>query len=108
MLKLELDEETIKILKRMIGKETNEQIVEFIKENIGIQEYSYHQVQIFIKLFISQFKLYNEYSQFSNFLDDNVNKKYIKYLAESTKYFTNGGFAKIIMSKKQDNNNKKD
>jgi len=57
--KLELEENIKQIFKRIIGTETNEQIEEFIKENIGIKEYSYHQVQTFIKLFISQLSLLN-------------------------------------------------
>ena len=55
--KLELDEETRKIFKRIIGTEEIKQIEEFIKNNIGIKNYSYHQVQIFIKMIKSQFNL---------------------------------------------------
>ena len=65
--KLELDEETRKIFKRIIGTEVIEQIEEFIKNNIGIKNYSYHQIQIFIKMIKSQFnllsKLYNSESE---------------------------------------------
>ena len=99
--KLDLDKETIKLFKIMIGKETNEQIEEFIKKNIGIKEYSYHQVQTFIKLFISQFNIFDGKVKFSNSQDDDITSRIIDYFAESTKYFTNGGFAKLIMNKKE-------
>ena len=99
--KLELDRETQKIFERMIGKETDEQIEEFIKKNIGIPEYSYHQVKTFINLFISQFSIFDEKIKFKNSKDDDITNKCIEYFAESTKYFTNGGFARIIMDKKQ-------
>jgi hypothetical protein len=42
--KLELEDNLIQIFNRLIGKKTNEEIEKFIKENIGITEYSYHQV----------------------------------------------------------------
>jgi len=93
---LELEEEIKQIFKRMIGKETNKQIEEFIKEKIFITEYSYHQVQTFIKLFISLFSITN--IKFINSQKDDIT---IKYFAEYTKYFTNGGFQKLIMNKKQ-------
>ena len=66
MPKLELEENIRQIFNRMIGIETNEQIEEFIKENIGIKEYSYHQIQTFIKLFISQFSISNAKLRFTN------------------------------------------
>ena len=52
MLDLDLEENLRNIFKRMIEKEKNEDIEQFIKQNIGIQDYSYHQVQTFIKLFM--------------------------------------------------------
>ena len=44
MPKLELKQKLINIFNNLKGYEKNEQIEEFIKENIGIKEYSYHQV----------------------------------------------------------------
>ena len=97
--KLDLDYETKMIFNIMIGKETNEQIEEFIKENIGIQKYTYHQVHIFISIFISQFKSNNINSKL--ILGEDVTNKCVKYFVESTKYFTNGGFANIIINKNE-------
>ena len=98
---LELDKNIRQIFNRMIGKETNEEIEEFIKENIGIKEYSYHQVKTFINLFINQFSIFDSKLKFTNSQDDDITNKCIKDFAQSTKYFTNGGFAKLIMDKKQ-------
>ena len=79
---------------RMIGKKTNEQIEEFIKENIGIKEYSFHQVQTFIKLFISQFNKLNGKLKFTtqkkdmtkNFIEYFSNPPFIKYFILLAKY----------------------
>jgi len=100
--KLELEEDIKQIFKRMIGKETNEEIEEFIKRNIGINEYSYHQVQTFIKLFVNQFSIFKKSKiKFTNSQNNDITNNCITYFAESTKYFTNGGFQKLIMDKKQ-------
>jgi len=98
--KLELEEDIKQIFKNMIGKETNEQIEEFVKDNIGIKEYSYHQVDTFIKLFISQFRIFKSKLNNTNTEHDNIINNCIKYFAENTKYFTNGGFQKLILCKK--------
>ena len=39
--------------------------------------------------------------KFSNSQDDDITSRIIDYFAESTKYFTNGGFAKLIMNQKE-------
>ena len=56
---IELEKYINQIFNRMIGKSTNKEIEEFIKENIGIKEYSYHQVKTFIQIFISQVNLFS-------------------------------------------------
>jgi len=100
--KLELDKETLNIFKRMIGKDTNEQIEEFIKKHIGIKEYSYHQIQTFIKLFLSQFNMFDGKVKISDSQNNDITSRCIRYFAKSTEYFTNGGFSKLIMNKKQE------
>ena len=52
--KLNLPKNIIDIFKRMTECDSNDKIEEFIKKYIGIK-YSYHQLIIFIKLFISQY-----------------------------------------------------
>ena len=99
MLPLELEPEIRKQFKRLNEFKNDAEIEKFIIDNfnsIGIKEYSYHQVQTFIKLYISQFGQFEKKVKFKN---DSV-QKFIRYFAESTKYFTNGGFARLIMEKK--------
>ena len=106
MLPLELDPKIRNKFKNLNGFKNDEEIEKFIKENfnsINIEEYSYHQVQTFINLYISQFESFNSKLQFKNYKGNDITQECIKYFAESTKYFTNGGFAKLIMKKKKIN-----
>ena len=96
--KLKLDEEIKKEFKRMIGKGEDEEIQQFIKDNIGISEYSYHQVNTFINLFISQFRTVDSELKFEDSQGKDVTQECITFFAKSTKFFTNGGFAKLIMN----------
>ena len=106
MLPLELPSNIINIFKRIIGINSNQEIEQFIKENIGIKEYSYHQVIIFIKIFISQYSKNNLKISFTNSKGENINNQLIKYMSETTKYFTNGSFSKyLIKNRKYSDNN---
>ena len=49
---LDLPEDQFKLLKNMLGISENKKIYEWIKKNIKIERYSYHQIHIFINLFI--------------------------------------------------------
>ena len=93
---LELENDIKKKFERILG---DEQIEEFIKNHIGIEKYSYHQVTTFIKLFLSQFSFFDSKIILKNSQNDDITKDCINYFANSTKYFTNGGFAKLIMNK---------
>ena len=99
--KLELEEYIKQIFNKMIGKSTNEEIEEFIKENIGIKEYSYHQIKTFIKIFISQFKIFDGKLKIINSQGNKISYKFIEDIIKSSKYFTNREFQKLIMDKKQ-------
>jgi hypothetical protein len=108
MENLELDKNSRNIIKNMLGyekkteNEENKDIENFIKENLG-NEYSYHQVQTFIKLFISQYKKFNEKKIVcTDSNGNNITKKCINDFIQATKYFTNGGFSKLIMELKED------
>ena len=105
MEKLELDSSLINIFKEIMGKLTNEEIEEFIKKNIDIKYYSFYQLQIFIKLFISQFSKFKGKIKIVNSFGKDITEEYIKNFAKSTKYFTNGAFAKLLLEK---NKNEKD
>ena len=99
MSALELEPGIKKVFKRLIGKETNEEIEEFIKNNLGVKEYSFHQVQIFIKIFISQFTMLEKELKIIDSDKNNETEKCLQYIAQSSKYFINGGFPKILMKK---------
>ena len=95
MPKFKYSDYYINIFKRMLGHESNEDIQKFVECYIGVEKYSYHQINIFIKLFISQ---YNKFSTRLKFLDNgnDVTDKCIREFANCTKYFTNGGFPRLL------------
>ena len=99
--KLDLPKNMIEIFYRMLGYKTNESIESFIKSKIGLDKYSYHQVQIFIKLFISQYSKFNGKLKFTAEGKD-VTDECIQEFAKCTKYFTAGGFAKLLNEKNID------
>ena len=95
MPKFNYSDKIIKLFTNMLGKETNKDIQEFVKEKIHLSKYSYHQINIFIKLFISQ---YSKFDSKLKFLDgkEDVTDKCISEFADCTKYFTNGGFPRLL------------
>jgi len=104
MLPLELEPDIIKQFKRLNGFDDNKKIENFIKEtfnSINIKEYSYHQIHTFIKLYISQFKSIDRKLILYDNKGKDITEKCKEHFANSTKYFTNGGFAKLIMQKKK-------
>lgn len=83
----------------MLEYKGNEDIKKFVEGNIGIKHYSFHQVQIFIKIFISQYNKFETKLTFLNYKKD-VTKECINDFAKYTKYFTQKGFAKLLTQKK--------
>ena len=107
--KLHLSQEMIDIFNKMVELNTNELIEEkFLKKYMdNTKKYSYHQIIIFIKLFISQ---YNKFKSKLKFIEkeEDVTEKVIKDFAESTKSFINGGFQNLIMEEINENELKKE
>ena len=111
MPEFKYSKEILEIFKKMLNKNDylNKDIMEFVKTYIGIDKYSFHQINIFIKLFIS------EYSQFNNKISfictdekgtgEDVTEKRIIEFAKCTRYFTNGGFAKLLTKNEENNDN---
>jgi len=100
--------EMIDIFNRMLGINSNEGIKEFVEKyfkKIGIEKYTYHQINIFIKLFISQYSKFKGKLIFKNNNVD-VTEQCIEDFSKSTKYFTNGGFAKLLTGTDNYNKNK--
>ena len=103
--KFKYPNEMIDIFNRMIDINSNEKMQEWVKNHIGIEKYSYHQINIFIKLFISQ---YNKFESKLQFLKDKkyITEECIQEFANCTKYFTNGGFARLMTGIDQNIDNK--
>ena len=87
-------------------KDINNEIEKFIKNYIGIEKYSYHQLNIFLKLFIS---IYSKCESKLLLADGKIDlaEAYLNEFSESTKYITNGIFAKSLVVK-NDARGKKD
>ena len=99
----------INLLKNMLGKSNDKEIYEELKKKIKIKRYSYHQIHIFINLFICQYNIFNGEKIF--FLGKNgedVTDKCIDSFADATKYFTYGGFSKLLLEKKENEETLKD
>ena len=113
--KLELPLEMLNIFDRMFGFKTNEEIEEKFLEKYmkNYKNYSYYQINIFIKLFISQFNKFDSKLRFveknekGEIINDNT-EKIIMDFAKSIKYFLDGGFQNLIMMDINEKNLKKE
>ena len=94
------DENITNTFKNMIGKSTNPEIEEYVKKYISEGDkkpkYSYHQINIFVKLFITQCGKYNTKIRFLDPSNNVITEGIIKEFAKSTQYFTNGSFSKLL------------
>ena len=102
---LKLPKKIRDIFKNMLGftnkneDEENKEIEDYIKSIIGIKDYSFHHIQTFIKLFISQYSKIDGKIIFKDSYGRDITEKCIKNFAISTKCFTNGGFAQLLIKK---------
>ena len=103
----------INIFKNMLGMTDNNKIYDWLRKKIKIKRYSYHQIHIFINLFICQYKIFKVKGKKDEYLKikfsengNDVTEKCINSFAEATKYFTYGGFSRLLLDekKKQDKN----
>ena len=96
---LKLSERKLNAFKKMKGFNNIEEIRKFIEKNIGFDIYSYHQINIFINLFTSQ---YNKFDSNIKFLENgiDVTEKCIKAFSEATKYFTFGSYSQLLTENK--------
>jgi len=103
---LKLPKDKINLFKKMLGKDENEEIYKWLKEMINIKRYSYHQIHIFINLFISQYNIFKGRKIYFSKDGEDVTKDCIDHFALATKYFTYGGFSKLLLDKEDnlDNN----
>ena len=99
---LELSEQIREKFKNILGE--NREIEKKIKTNMDIKKYSFHHILTFIKLFISQHSEMGKI-EFKDSYGNNITEKCIENFIETTKYFTNGGFSQLLMTKKNNNEN---
>ena len=94
------DENITNTFKNMIGKSTNPEMEEYVKKYISEgdkkSKYSYHQINIFVKLFITQCGKYNTKIRFLDPSNNIITEDIIKEFAKSTQYFTNVSFSKLL------------
>ena len=105
---LDLPEDKINLFKNMLGISDNKKIYKWLKEKIKIERYSYHQIHIFINLFICQYNIFKGQKIYFSEGGKDVTDKCIDSFAEATKYFTYGGFSKLLLEKEDNKNTIKD
>ena len=105
--KLDLSNEIINIFNKLLGLNSNEAIEkEFLGKYLGdLKKYSYHQIIIFIKLFISQFNKFN--SKLCLIQDGKeVTEKCLNNFTKSLTYCIDNGFQELILKEKLHKENK--
>ena len=96
--KLDLPEDTIKIFDENFKTKTNQQIDSFIKKYLGFENYSYHQIQIFIKFITSQFTQFK--SKLTNYLKDKKEEElYIEEFSKCASHYVMNGYTKYLIEK---------
>ena len=105
--KLDLSNEIINIFNKLLGLNSNEAIEkDFLEKYLGnLKKYSYHQIIIFIKLFISQF---NKYKSKLCFVKDGkeITEKCLNYFTKSVTCCVDNGFQELILKEKIQKENK--
>ena len=97
----DFSKETINFFNQNLGIDLNDKIKDFILKYIGEERYSYHQINLFIKYFISYYSKFNH--SFINFEDgENLKKIYMPEFTKTIKYFVNCGLTRLLT---QQNNN---
>ena len=96
--------EIIQIFNQKLGINTNEKLEAFVKKYIGIQKYSFYQIDIFIKFIINH--LFSISCTKFKFLSNgkDVTDKIISNFSKCSQYFTNCAFSRILTKNKINNN----
>ena len=99
---LNLSYERSIFFENILNTKDNSKFLEFINNNIGIEKYSYHQLNIFINIFIGQYGNYNKTGESKMTFyegDKAITKDLIENFGKCTKYFTSGAFANLLVDK---------
>ena len=85
----------IEIFNRTLGINSNKKIYEFVQHKINMQIFSFHQIDIFIKIYIFQF---DQFQKKLKFINDNkdITEQIIENTVKSTQYCTKGAFSKLL------------
>ena len=100
--KLRLDKEMTKFYNWMIpeenveGKKIKKTPEEYINSHIGAEKFSYHQINIFNRLYMNQYKVDNAKLTFLSNSGKDITKECIEEFALCTQYFTLGIYAKSL------------
>lgn len=105
---LNLPDDKLNLFKNMLGINNNKDIYQWLKKKIKLERYSYHQIHIFINLFICQYNIFKGRKIYFQEKGVDVTKKCIDSFAEATKYFTYGGFSRLLLEKKDQQDIKED
>ena len=111
-LRLNLEEE--KFFNWMIpgikkeGKIIKQSPEDYINTYIGAEKFSYHQINIFIKLYMNQYKMENCQLRFRDENKKDVTDICIEKFAKCTKYFTLGAYARLLTKNFDEENDEKD
>ena len=100
MPKLNYSDEIIKKFKYILKIKSNEEIEELVKKKIGVQKYSYHQINIFIKIFLSQFNKFNSKIQIKD-KDKDITEQVVCESLDCASYFIKGGFSRLSTEAKE-------
>ena len=116
--KFNYPKEIIDIFNNVLEIDSNTKMQKWVEKKmkqIGINKYSYHQINIFIHLFISQISQFKNKFQFLQIIKKkdkaeeiikNVTSECMEKLANCIKYFIDGGFQKLLtgvyISEKED------
>ena len=96
----DLPEEKNAILRRMLDLDSNDKIYNYIINKMNLDKFSYHQANIFVNLFIGQYNKFKGIKLKFLYKDGNITEECIDLFAKGTKYFTNRGFVKLLLSEK--------
>ena len=98
--------EIINIFKTTLDINSNEKLNEFVRKYIGMEKYTFHQTNIFIKIYIFLFNIFTTKLAFYNNEMD-ITEEIIDNIAKSITYFTNGFYAKLLTNFNQKEENDK-
>ena len=104
MPKFDYPVEIIKKFEQILNIDTNEKLEKFIKKYIGIEKYSFYQINIFINIFLSQ---YSKISTKSKIIvgEKDVIEENIEEFAKSIQYyFINNTYDKLLTGEIKTNN----